>query len=162
MTRPLWVLLSISTVAAISVHASAPTASQRHPDFSGSYTLRPDRNVAVNRPPDKWAAPDLTSGRAVAGSCGTEFVITQTATQMTIRVVSGPTAARQYDLPAIDGTYALDRSTTKSYRGRSKKVASVSWRGDALDLVLTQYRSETPAGRVEYLFRFDKDDTLTV
>jgi hypothetical protein len=162
MMRPLCGLLSVLTIAVIGVQASGPL-DPPHPDLSGTYTLLPDRSVAVNRPVDRWTnTPDYTSGRTVVGSCGTQFVITQTATQVTIRVVSGVTAASRNYLPAADGTYALDHSTTLSSLGYSKKLASVSWRGRALDLVLTQYNSETPAGRVEYIFRFDRDDALTV
>jgi predicted ATPase len=46
--------------------------------------------------------------------------------------------------------------------GHSKQVASLSWRGAALDVVLTRYSGETRVGRIEYVFRFDRDDTLTV
>jgi hypothetical protein len=149
----------VLTLAAVSIHASA-----QHPNFSGTYTLLPDKSVAASSPSSKWSPPrDLTAGRTVVGSCGTQFVITQTATQFTIRVVSGVTAAHRYYLPPVDGTYALNRGTTvSSIPGYSKKVTSVSWRGAALDLVLTQYNSETPAGRVEYIFRHDKDNTLSV
>jgi hypothetical protein len=163
MTRRLCGLLSVLTLAAINAHASAPVDPQRHRDFSGTYTLLLDRSVAVSQPvPGSITPPDTTSGRTVVGSCGTQFVITQTATQVTIRVVSGVTAARRYHFPAVDGTYELDHSTTMSSIGHSKQVASLSWRGAALDLVLTRYSGETRVGRVEYVFRFDRNDTLTV
>jgi len=163
MTRPLCGLLSVLTLAAINLHASAPVDPQRHPNFSGTYTLLPDRSVAIKPASSRFdVVPSSTSGRTVAGSCGTQFVITQTATHVTIRVVSGVTAATRNYLPPPNGTYELDHSTTMSSIGHSKQVASVSWRGAALDLVLTQYRSETPDGRVEYIFRFDGDETLTV
>ncbi len=162
MTRHLCGLLSVLTLAAINIHASGPVDPQ-HPDFSGTYTLLPDRTLAIKPASSRFdEVPSTTSGRTVVGSCGTRFVITQTATQVTIRVVSGVTAASRNYLPTADGTYELDHSRTMSFIGHSKQVASLSWRGAALDLVLTQYTSETPAGRVEYVFRFDRDDTLTV
>lgn len=162
MTRPLCGLFSVLTVAVINVHAFAPVDPQRHPDFSGTYTLLPDRTVAIKPASSRFdQVPSSTSGRTVVGSCGTQFVITQTATQVSIRV-SGDTAARRYYLPDANGTYELDHSTTMSYIGHSKQVGSLSWRGAALDLILTGYRSETPAGRAEYVFRSDTDDTLTV
>jgi hypothetical protein len=155
-------LFSVLTLAVISVRASAPV-ERLHADFSGLYTLLPDKSVAVSQAVDRWVpAPDVTSGRDVVGSCGTQFVITQTATQVTIRVVSGITPTGRYDLPTVDGTYALDHATRSSIGYSTKKVASASWRGAALDLVLTKYNSETPAGRIEYIFRFDRDGTLTV
>lgn len=161
MTRPLCGLLSVLTLAAINVHASPPVTPQ-HPDFSGTYTLLPDRSVAIDKSSRFKRVPDSASGPAVVGACGTEFVIIQTATEVTVsRVGSDDTAARPHDIRDAYGTYQLKHSTTTPF-GDWRRVERMGWRGDALDLVLTLFHGESPSQRVEYAFRLNKDGTLTV
>jgi hypothetical protein len=162
MTRPLCGLLSVLTLAAINVQASAPLDPQRHPDFSGTYALLPERSVAIDKSSRFERVPDSTSGPTVVGACGTQFVIIQTATKVTIsRVGSDDTAARPHDPRDAYGIYELNHSTTTAI-GDWRRGGRLWWRGDALDLVLSLFHGESLSQRVEYVFRFNKDGTLTV
>jgi hypothetical protein len=158
MTRHLCVILSVAALA--SINSKTAATEQRFKDFSGIYSLLPDRSVATDqRVYSPTSPPESTLGRTVAGACGDQFTITQTGTLVTIRVVSGQTAARQYNGVSVDGTYELDHSATEASNGYT---ASLSQRGAMLRLTLTQYSHRSRPGRYDYVFRLGKDDTLIV
>jgi hypothetical protein len=149
MTRYLCVVFFVLALAPISVET---------PDFSGTYTLIPDRSVATEQVVySPVSAPDSISGRTVAGACGDQFVISQTSTRVTVGVVSGQTAANRYSGVPVDGTYELDHPTTTS----NGYKATLLQRGPALELTLS-YTDNTRPSRFQYVFRAGKDGTLTV
>jgi len=160
MTRHMCAVLSVLTLASINARTAATIDSQRRPDFSGTYTLLQDRSVAIEQGVfSVTSPPDSISGPTVVGACGNEFTIAQTDKLLTIRVVSGQTAARRYNGPSVDGTYEFDHSAITSSSGYT---ASLRQRDAALELRLTHYNDRTLPRRFQYVFRSGKDDTLTV